>query len=149
MAAGLIVAMARHVPPAVAAETPKAVTLSQALYHMLTASMKDGRVERPAMSNGIQFIDEDASLKWKTPASPEQAVGFYSGKSGIVASSDLVPVLWRANHFPTTLPSGLMSLTDAGTHACRQPGFRGFGQIRRIHRWVYQILAVLLLQLHR
>jgi hypothetical protein len=71
------------------AEQPEAVPLSQALYHLLTASMK-GLVALSgleAMSNGIQFVkNEDAGIvKWgKKHLSKFKGLwAFYSGKSGI------------------------------------------------------------------
>ncbi len=64
-------------------------TLWQAMYHMLTASMK-GLVALSgleAMSNGIQFvINEDAGIvKWGKQHLPrlQGLWDFYSGKSGI------------------------------------------------------------------
>ena len=82
MAIGLFIAKGRGA--AVLPYTPPAVTptIWQALYHMLTASMK-GLVALSgleAMSNGIQFvINEDFALvKWgkKTFAAPERLVEF-------------------------------------------------------------------------
>ena len=88
MAIGLFLAHYRGVAPAVQ-ETIHPATLSQALYHLLTASMK-GMVALSgleAMSNGIQFVkDEDVSLvKWGKQHMPnlDGLWKFYSGKSGI------------------------------------------------------------------
>ena len=88
MAIGLFLAHYRGVAPAVQ-ETIHPATLTQALYHLLTASMK-GMVALSgleAMSNGIQFVkDEDVSLvKWGKQHMPklDGLWKFYSGKSGI------------------------------------------------------------------
>jgi hypothetical protein len=88
MTIGLFVANPLEVAsPAV--DPVKTVTISQALYHMLTASMK-GLVALSgleAMSNGIQFvIDEDVRLvKWGKQHLKRLSKlwKFYSGKSGI------------------------------------------------------------------
>jgi hypothetical protein len=89
MAVGLGLANRNGVPPVPAQEVVQSVSLSQALLHMLTASMK-GMVALSgleAMSNGIQFvIDEDVPLvKWGKEHMPklDGLWRFYSGKSGI------------------------------------------------------------------
>jgi amino acid transporter len=89
MAFGLFKASAAGVPALPLLEQPKAVPLSKALYHMLTASMK-GLVALSgleAMSNGIQFVkNEDAGIvKWGKRRWPrlKGLWEFYSGKSGI------------------------------------------------------------------
>ncbi len=89
MATGLFIAASRGVPPVEATEPIQQATLSQALYHLLTASMK-GMVALSgleAMSNGIQFVkDEDASIvTWGKRHMPRLRGlwKFYSGKSGI------------------------------------------------------------------
>ncbi len=89
MAVGLALALARGYPPAPVTETPPAVPLGTALYHLLGASMK-GLVALSgleAMSNGIQFvIHEDVGLvKWGKTHLPrfKRLWHFYSGKSGI------------------------------------------------------------------
>jgi len=65
MFSGLLMAHFNGVPAVPVGEALKSVTLSQALYHFLTASMK-GLVALSgleAMSNGIQFVkNEDAGL---------------------------------------------------------------------------------------
>src|SRR5574341_2380075 len=68
MGIGLVIAHLKGIPPVPATEAPKAASLSQAILHMLTASMK-GMVALTgleAMSNGVQFfINEDVSfVKW-------------------------------------------------------------------------------------
>ncbi len=89
MALGLFLAKARSVPPAPYNEAVVIPTLWQAMYHMLTASMK-GLVALSgleAMSNGIQFvIMEDAGIVvWGKKHLPrlQGLWDFYSGKSGI------------------------------------------------------------------
>jgi hypothetical protein len=89
MAFGLFLAKARSVPPAPYTEAVVIPTLWQAMYHMLTASMK-GLVALSgleAMSNGIQFvIMEDAGIVvWGKKHLPrlQGLWDFYSGKSGI------------------------------------------------------------------
>ena len=68
MGVGLLLAHLRGVPPVPPDAAPRAVSLGQAMLHMLTASMK-GMVALTgleAVSNGIQFMkDEDAGIvKW-------------------------------------------------------------------------------------
>ncbi len=89
MGIGLVMANTRGVAAVAAAEAIKQVPLSQALMHMLTASMK-GMVALTgleAMSNGIQFvIDEDVALvRWGKKHLPKLngVWRFYSGKAGI------------------------------------------------------------------
>ena len=89
MGIGLFIAHFRGVPPVPPTEAPQAVSLGQALMHMLTASMK-GMVALTgleAVSNGIQFMkDEDAGLvKWGKLHLPrlKGLWNFYGGKSGI------------------------------------------------------------------
>ena len=156
LAIGLFVALARGVPP-VAAEAPvKAVSMGQALYHLLTASMK-GMVALSgleAMSNGIQFVkDEDASIVvWGRKHLPRlrKLWAFYSGKSGIgrfvqtaflfyggLTTLLLVSFAIRFNVFDGTLGRSLVG----------NLAFIGFGQIPgglAIY-WTYQVLAVAML----
>ena len=89
MFGGLIYANVNGVKAVEVTETIKQVSVGQALFHLLTASMK-GLVALSgleAMSNGIQFvIDEDFSLvKWGKKHAPKfhGLWEFYSGKSGI------------------------------------------------------------------
>jgi hypothetical protein len=88
MTAGLVMAW-NTVPPAPSGGTPPPVSLMQAGYHMLTASMK-GLVALSgleAMSNGIQFVmNKDMPLiEWGKRRLPrlKSIWNFYSGKSGI------------------------------------------------------------------
>jgi len=156
MALGLFLARSNgvaalpYVPPAA---TP---SIWQALYHMLTASMK-GLVALSgleAMSNGIQFvIDEDFSLvKWGKQHLPRLHAlwKFYSGKSGIgrmvqtsflfyggVTTAFLAYFAVRFNAFDGT----------AGRSLVGNLSFIGFNQIPggTILYTAYQILAVGLL----
>ena len=156
MAIGLFLANRRGVPAAATVEAARVVPLSQALYHMLTASMK-GMVALSgleAMSNGIQFvINEDVSLvKWGKQHLPrlKGLWNFYSGKSGIgrfVQTSFLfyggLTTLFltffaiRFNVF-----DGTLGRTLVGNLA-----FIGFKEIPggAILFWAYQVLAVVLL----
>jgi hypothetical protein len=156
MAIGLFIAKGRAV--AALPYTPPAITPSiwQALYHMLTASMK-GLVALSgleAMSNGIQFvINEDFSLvRWGKKNLPrlKSLWGFYSGKSGIgrmvqtsflfyggITTAFLAYFALHFNAFDGT----------AGRSLVGNLSFIGFSQIPGgiILYWAYQILAVALL----
>src|SRR5512136_187273 len=87
MAIGLFIASRRGVSPVATAEATRVVPLSQALYHMLTASMKGmvGLSGLEAMSNGIQFvIHEDVRLVRWGKQHMQRLNGlwnFYAGKS--------------------------------------------------------------------
>jgi hypothetical protein len=156
MAIGLFIAKGRvvtalpYTPPAT---TP---TIWQAMYHMLTASMK-GLVALSgleAMSNGIQFVkNEDFALvKWGKKHIP-RLLGlwnYYSGKSGIgrmvqtsflfyggITTAFLTYFAIHFNAFDGT----------AGRSLVANLSFIGFSQIPGgiILYWAYQILAVVLL----
>lgn len=156
MAIGLVIAHYKGVPAVVATETPQAVSLGQALLHLLTASMK-GMVALTgleAMSNGIQFvIDEDTSIvKWGKRQLPRfnWLWNFYSGKSGIgrfVQTSFLfygglttMFLTFFAIRFDVF--DGTLGRTLVGNLAAI-----GFNEIPggTILFWTYQILAVALL----
>jgi hypothetical protein len=156
MAIGLFLAVRRGVSPVATAEVAQAVPLRQALYHMLTASMK-GMVALSgleAMSNGIQFvINEDVSLvKWGKQHMPrlDWLWKFYSGKSGIgrfvqtsflfyggLTTFFLTFFAIRFNVFDGTLGRTLVGNLS----------YIGFGQIPggQVLFWMYQVLAVVLL----
>jgi len=156
LAGGLFTALFRNVPAVPYTEPTQAATLSQALYHMLTASMK-GMVALSgleAMSNGIQFVrDEDAGIvRWGKQALPrfKRLWTFYSGKSGI---GRFVQTLFLFYGGLTTLFlstfavrfnvfDGTLGRTLVGNLA-----FIGFSQIPGglTLYWAYQILAVALL----
>jgi hypothetical protein len=155
MAIGLFTALARGVPAA-PTEVLHEATIRQALYHMLTATMK-GIVALSgleAMSNGIQFVkNEDFALvKWgkQKVARLNWLWHFYSGKSGIgrvVQTSFLfyggfttLFLTYFAIHFNTF--DGTYGRSLVGNLS-----FIGFTQIPggTTLYWVYQILAVALL----
>jgi hypothetical protein len=156
MAVGLFIAKARGV--ASLPYTPPTVTPSiwQALYHMLTASMK-GLVALSgleAMSNGIQFVihEDFALVKWGKKHLPRLngLWEFYSGKSGIgrmVQTAFLFYggittafLAYFAVHFNAFDGAAGRSLVANLSHI-------GFTQIPggTILYWAYQILAVGLL----
>jgi hypothetical protein len=156
MVIGLFAAKA-HIAPAAAGTGPsQTASLGQALYHMLTASMKGlvALTGLEAMSNGIQFVkNEDASIvQWGKKYLPQlkSIWSFYSGKSGIgrfVQTSFLfyggittLILTFFAIHF--NVFDGTFGRTLVGNLA-----FIGFGQIPggEILFWAYQILAVGLL----
>ena len=156
MAIGLFIAHYKAVPAEMAEEAVKTASLGQALYHMLTASMK-GLVALSgleAMSNGIQFvIDEDAGVvKWGKQKLPrwKKLWDYYSGKSGIgrlvqtsflfyggITTTLLTVFAIRFNVF-----DGTLGRTLVGNLA-----YIGFAQIPggTLLFWAYQILAVGLL----
>ncbi|CAG0984461.1 Potassium transporter KimA [Planctomycetaceae bacterium] len=156
MVGGLIYANVTGVKPVEVAETIEHVSIGQALFHLLTASMK-GLVALSgleAMSNGIQFvINEDFSLvKWGKKHAPKfhKLWEFYSGKSGIgrmvqtsflfyggLTTFMLTFFAIRFNVF-----DGTLGRTLVGNLA-----YIGFTQLPggNILFWVYQILAVALL----
>lgn len=156
MAIGLLVAHFKGVSPLPDVEELQPATIRQALYHLLTATMK-GMVALSgleAMSNGIQFVkNEDAGIvKWGKKRLPrlKGLWSFYSGKSGIgrfVQTSFLFYgglgtfflTAWaiRFNAF-----DGTLGRTLVGNLA-----WIGFGQVPggTILFWGYQILAVALL----
>jgi amino acid transporter len=156
MAGGLLVAHFKGVPAVPITESPQPASLGQALYHLLTASMK-GLVALSgleAMSNGIQFVkNEDAGIiAWGKKRLPrwKKLWGFYSGKSGIgriVQTSFLfyggiTTLLLAAFSIRFDVFDGTLGRTLVGNLANI-----GFSQIPggMILFWAYQILAVLLL----
>ena len=156
MGIGLLIAHWRGVPPNPTTETPEAVSLGQALMHMLTASMK-GMVALTgleAVSNGIQFMKhEDAGIvRWGKQHLPrlQGLWNFYSGKSGI---GRFVQTSFLFYGGLTTLFLTIFSLrfnVFDGTFGRTLVGnlaFIGFTQIPggEILFWAYQILAVLML----
>jgi hypothetical protein len=156
MAIGLLIAKARNVPPVPYTEPVLTPTIWEAMYHMLTASMK-GLVALSgleAMSNGIQFvIHDDAGLvKWGKRHLPQlQGIwNFYSGKSGIgrlvqtsflfyggITTAFLAYFAFHFNVFDGTLGRSLVGNLS----------FIGFTQLPggEVLYFAYQILAVGLL----
>lgn len=156
LAIGLFIAVSRNVPAVAYTEPILPATLGQALYHLLTASMK-GMVALSgleAMSNGIQFvIDEDFALvKWGKQKLPKlnKLWNFYSGKSGIgrmVQTSflfygGLTTFFLTAFAIHFNVFDGTLGRTLVGNLA-----FIGFNQLPggQILFWAYQLLAVGLL----
>ncbi len=154
---GLVVAVQRGVPPAPAEELLGAApSLAQALFHLLTASMK-GMVALTgleAMSNGIQFVvDEDAPLvAWGRKHVPQLhgVWHLYSGAAGVgrlvqtsfifygaITSTFLTYFSMHFNVF-----DGTNGMTLVGNLASI-----GFGQLDGgwVLYWAYQLLAVMLL----
>jgi hypothetical protein len=153
---GLIAAVHNGVAAAPAIAATKPATVADALYHLLTGSMK-GMVALTgleAMSNGIQFvINEDVPLvKWGKKQLPRfnKIWSFYSGKTGVgrfVQTAFLfyggvttIVLTGFAIHF--NVFDGTAGRTLVGNLA-----WIGFGQIPggTLLYWVYQSLAVVLL----
>lgn len=156
MVIGLVIAYFKMVPALPDTTPVQNTTLGQALFHLLSASMK-GLVALSgleAMSNGIQFvIDDDAGIvKWGKRTLPRfrRLWNFYSGKSGIgrfVQTSFLfyggittLFLTYFAIHFSAF--DGTEGRTLVGNLA-----FIGFGSIPggTLLFWFYQFLAVALL----
>ena len=156
MAVGLLIAHSRGVGALPDVEEVQSASIRQALYHLLTATMK-GMVALSgleAMSNGIQFVkNEDAGIvQWGKKRLPrlKGLWNFYSGKSGIgrfvqtsflfyggLGTFFLTAFAIRFNAF-----DGTLGRTLVGNLA-----WIGFDQIPggMILFWAYQILAVALL----
>ncbi|HLF37093.1 MAG TPA: hypothetical protein VI520_04065 [Anaerolineales bacterium] len=156
MAIGLIMAHFRGVPPVPPEAAPRAVTLGQAMLHMLTAAMK-GMVALTgleAVSNGIQFMqDEDAGIvKWgkKRLSRLSWLWNFYSGKSGIgrFVQTSFLFYGGLTTFFLTVFAirfdvfDGTFGRTLVGNLA-----FIAFGEIPGgiLLFWAYQIVAVMML----
>ena len=156
MLIGLLIAHGKGVPPVPYQEPFQQVSLGQALYHLLTASMK-GLVALSgleAMSNGIQFVkDEDFALvRWGKQRLPrfQKLWEYYSGKSGIgrlVQTSflfygGLTTLMLTSFAIRFNVFDGTLGRTLVGNLA-----FIGFEQMPGgiILFWFYQILAVALL----
>ncbi len=156
MVGGLIYANMNGVKPVEVEEAIQQVSFGQALFHLLTASMKGlvALTGLEAMSNGIQFvINEDASIvKWGKKRLPKLKGmwEFYSGKAGIgrfvqtsflfyggLTTFMLTFFAIRFNVF-----DGTLGRTLVGNLA-----YIGFTQFPggEIMFWAYQILAVALL----
>jgi hypothetical protein len=155
MAVGLFVAVRREVPPAVT-EAVEPASVGQALYHLLTATMKGivALTGLEAVSNGIQFFrhEDFALVRWGKRRLPRWNAlwNFYSGKSGIgrvvqtsflfygaVSTLFLTYFSIRFNVFDGTFGRSLVG----------NLAFVGFTQISggTLLFGVYQILAVALL----
>jgi len=157
MAAGLVFARAAQVPPVVSSESVQPVaSIWEAVYHMLTASMKGlvALTGLEAMSNGIQFVinDDAGIIKWGRQHLPKLSGlwDFYAGKPGIgrmvqtsflfyggLTTAFLAYFSYHFNVFDGTLGRSLVG----------NLAFIGFSQVPggAVLYWVYQILAVALL----
>jgi hypothetical protein len=156
MAIGLFIAKGNGTPAVVYPEVINTPSIWQALYHMLTASMKGlvALTGLEAMSNGIQFvINEDVRMvKWGKQHLPKLSGiwSFYSGKAGIgrlvqtsflfyggLTTAFLAYFAVHFNVFDGTLGRSLVANLS----------FIGFTQLPggNILYWAYQILAVGLL----
>ncbi|MBN1438898.1 MAG: amino acid permease [Anaerolineales bacterium] len=161
MFAGLLLADIRGVPPVSVTENPEPVSLLQAMYHMLTASMKGlvALTGLEAMSNGIQFVmDKDAGIVvWGKKHLPrfKSLWNFYSGKSGV---GRFVQTSFLFYGGITTLLLTFFSIRfnvfddTFGRTLVGNLAFIGFGQIPGFNIldgsflfWIYQLLAVALL----
>jgi hypothetical protein len=158
MTTGLVLAWNSVSPVAATYSAAPTVSLLEAAYHMLTASMK-GLVALSgleAMSNGIQFVihDDMPLVKWGKTHIPrlQKLWNFYSGKSGI---GRLVQTSFLFYGGLTTLLLTIFSIhfnvfdntngmTLVGNLAYigfgYLPGFTIFGGPFLF--WVYQLLAV-------
>ena len=156
LAIGLVMAHLQGVAPQPNLVNPQAVSLGQALMHLLTGSMK-GMVALSgleAMSNGIQFvIDEDFALvKWgkKTLPRLKGLWDFYSGKSGI---GRMVQTAFLFYGGSTTLFLTYFAVRfnvfdgTTGKSLVGNLAFIGFSVLpgSQILYWAYQLLAVVLL----
>jgi amino acid transporter len=156
LAIGLFIARGRGVSAVPYTQPATTPSLWQALYHMLTASMKGlvALTGLEAMSNGIQFvINEDPGIvKWGKKYLPrlKGIWEFYSGKAGIgrlvqtsflfyggFTTAFLAYFAVHFNVFDGTLGRSLVANLS----------YIGFTQIPggSILYWAYQILAVGLL----
>jgi hypothetical protein len=156
MTAGLFFAHFNGRPPDPSLTAAQPVTLLEAMYHMLTASMK-GLVALSgleAMSNGIQFvIDADAGIvRWgkKHLSRLNGLWNFYSGKSGIgrfVQTSflfygGLTTLILTTFSIRFNVFDGTSGRSLVGNLALIGFNFLPGGTILF---WAYQILAVVLL----
>ena len=156
MTIGLFIAHNKGVPPIPVTVAPKIVPLGQALYHLLTASMK-GLVALSgleAMSNGIQFVinEDTAPIAWGKKHLPrlKKLWEFYSGKSGI---GRIVQTSFLFYGGVTTLMLASFSIRfdvfdgTLGRTLVGNLSYIGLTQLPggEILFWAYQILAVGLL----
>ena len=154
---GLVVAVQRGVPPAPAEVlTGAAPSVAQALFHLLTASMK-GMVALTgleAMSNGIQFVvDEDAPIvTWGRKHLPRLRGlwQLYSGAAGIGRLVQTSFIFYGATTTSLLTYFSIQFNVFDGTRGMTLVGNLasiGFNQLDGgwILYWAYQLLAVVLL----
>lgn len=156
MAGGLLIASMNKVPPVPITASPEPATIGQALFHMLTASMKGlvALTGLEAMSNGIQFVknEDPGIIAWGKKRLPRwrKLWEFYSGKSGI---GRMVQTSFLFYGGITTLLLTIFSIRfdvfdgTLGRTLVGNLAYIGFTQIPggEFLFWIYQILAVLLL----
>jgi len=153
---GLIVSRAIGVAPLPETTSPESVTLTQALFHLLGASMKGlvALTGLEAMSNGIQFvIDEDAGyVQWGKKHLPRMSSlwHFFSGKQGIARTVQTSFLLYGAitTLFLTYFAIHFNAFDGVqGRSLVGNLAFIGFGIVPggTILFWAYQLLAVGLL----
>ncbi|MBE3067255.1 MAG: amino acid permease, partial [Chloroflexi bacterium] len=157
MAIGLFLAKGRGIGPLPFTEAITQPSIGQAMYHMLTASMK-GLVALSgleAMSNGIQFVihEDMPAVAWgkKRLPSLNWLWKFYSGSSGI---GRMVQTSFLFYGGLTTAFLAYFSIhfnafdNVEGRSLIGNLAFIGFNQLGSggwILYWAYQILAVALL----
>jgi hypothetical protein len=156
LAIGLFLAHTRGVPPIPASGPPLPASISQAILHLITGSMK-GMVALSgleAMSNGIQFVKEEdfGLVKWGRAHMPRlnKLWGFYSGKSGIGRMVQTAFLFYGGlTTFFLTAFSIRFDVFDGtlGRSLVGNLAYIGFGQLPGgiVFFWAYQILAVGLL----
>ncbi len=156
MTVGLASAHLNGAPPAPDTSAPQPASLGQALYHMLTASMK-GMVALTgleAMSNGIQFVinDDSGFVKWGKRRLPRLSGlwRFYSGKSGIGRTVQTAFLFYGGITTLLLTTFAIRFNVFDGTHGRTLVGNLatiGFGQLPggEVLVWAYQLLAVALL----
>jgi hypothetical protein len=156
MFASLLFSHAAGQPAAPAGAVTPPASLAEALYHMLTASMKGlvALTGLEAMSDGIQFvIDEDAGIvRWGKKHLGKLKVlwNFYSGKTGI---GRFVQTSFLFYGGLTTLLLTVFAIRfnvydgTNGRSLVANLAYLGFTAIPNgeILFWAYQILAVVLL----
>jgi hypothetical protein len=156
MFTGLVISAAGGVAPFAETSSPEKVTLGQAIFHLLGASMKGlvALTGLEAMSNGIQFvIDEDAGyVKWGKKHLPRLRAlwKFFSGKTGIARTVQTSFLFYGGlttlflTYFAIYFNAydGIAGRTLVGNLA-----FIGFGIVPggTVLFWAYQLLAVGLL----
>ena len=157
MAIGLFIAKGAGVATTPLTEAVTQPSLWQALYHMLTASMK-GLVALSgleAMSNGIQFVinDDMAAVKWGKKHLPRLNWfwKFYSGNSGIGRLVQTAFLFYGGltTAFLAYFAIHFNAFDDVqGRSLVGNLAFIGFNQLAAVDEflyWAYQILAVALL----
>ncbi|HWS24600.1 MAG TPA: amino acid permease [Anaerolineales bacterium] len=158
LAIGLFVVKDNNLYQVVHTESPKAVTLGEAFYHLLVASMKGlvALTGLEAISNGLQFVIEEdyPFITWAKKKMPKLhgIWNFYSGKVGIGRTVQTSFILYGA---VTTLFLAYFSIYFnvydgfSGKSLVGNLAYIGFVisgiPSGTILYWAYQLLAVVLL----